>query len=233
MDAHNHTGDVERTRVMVDAARAYGVTEFWTMAPLEFVKPLREAFPGQFHFVAIPGWKRDMPVPQDDFFDDWRRRVDAFAELGSRLIKFHAAPGTCRRWGISLDDPRILGVLAACLPAGLSFHDPCGGSQGSGSSARERMATEPMARLRASSPCWSRMLEPLSGPAASGGAWAAPWRRLDLLARRLEKYPNYILDMSATKWMVRVAEQKGGSGGAGFLHCIPGSHRFRVGRGGG
>jgi predicted TIM-barrel fold metal-dependent hydrolase len=31
---------------------------------------------------------------------------------------------------------------------------------------------------------------------------------LDLLARRLEKYPHYILDTSATKWMVRaVAEQ--------------------------
>ena len=31
---------------------------------------------------------------------------------------------------------------------------------------------------------------------------------LEVLARRLEKYPHYVIDMSATKWMVRaVAEQ--------------------------
>ena len=96
IDAHNHTRDVEMTRTMVDAAAAYGVTEFWTMAPLEFVGPLKEAFPGQFHFIAIPGWKRDMPVPNEEFFEDWRRRVDGFAAEGAKLIKFHAAPGTCR-----------------------------------------------------------------------------------------------------------------------------------------
>src|SRR5215471_16448994 len=31
IDAHNHVGKPELTRVMVDAAKAYGVTEFWTM----------------------------------------------------------------------------------------------------------------------------------------------------------------------------------------------------------
>ena len=34
IDAHNHAGKVEFTRPMVEAAAAYGITEFWTMAPL-------------------------------------------------------------------------------------------------------------------------------------------------------------------------------------------------------
>ena len=131
IDAHNHCRDVEHTRMMVEAGGAYGVTEFWTMAPLEFAADTAgRRFRGKFHFVAVPGWKRDMPAPEEEFFADWKRRLEEFAKLGSKLIKFHAAPGTCRRWGISLDDPRILDVAETCVWAGVSFYDARGGSEG-------------------------------------------------------------------------------------------------------
>src|SRR3954451_6452143 len=83
IDAHNHTREVELTRTMVAAAAACGVTEFWTMAGLEHAKPLIEAFPGKFHFVAVPAWQKW--TPGDEFFVQWRERLDQFAELGSRM----------------------------------------------------------------------------------------------------------------------------------------------------
>src|SRR4051812_10882599 len=95
IDGHNHIGNVENTRAMVDAAAAYGVTEFWTMTALENVKPLMEAFPGKIKFVAVPHWQRAFKtLPDAEFFADWKDRAEKFAELGAKLIKFHAAPGT-------------------------------------------------------------------------------------------------------------------------------------------
>jgi predicted TIM-barrel fold metal-dependent hydrolase len=207
IDAHNHCRDVEHTRVMVAAAAAYGVTEFWTMAPLEFAAGLREAFPGKFKFVAVPGWKRDMPAPGEEFFADWKRRVEEFAGLGAKLIKFHAAPGTCKRWGISLDDPRILDVARHAY--GLGYHfmthvgDPKAWFHGKGAYADGSFGTfeEQFAPLE-------RMLERYPDRLHLGAHMGGSLEALDLLARRLEKYPHYVIDMSATKWMMRaVAEQ--------------------------
>ncbi len=208
VDAHNHTRDVELTRTMVAAAAAYGVTEFWTMAPLEFVKPLREAFPGQFHFVAIPAWQRAMKAaPDEEFFKDWRDRVDQFAELGTRLIKFHAAPGTCRRWGISLDDPRIRAVAQHAYDVGYHFMthigDPKAWFFGKGTYADGTYGT-----FEAQFVQLERMLEKYPDRLHLGAHMGGSLENLELLARRLEKYPHYIVDMSATKWMLRGASEQ-------------------------
>jgi predicted TIM-barrel fold metal-dependent hydrolase len=207
IDAHNHAGNVETSRPMVEAGAAYGITEYWTMTQLENVRPLQQAFPGVFHFVAVPGWKRDMPVPNEEFFADWKRRVDEFYGLGARLIKFHAAPGTMRRWNISLDDPRIKDV--ADFAYKLGYHmmthvgDPKAWFYGKGPYADGTYGT-----LESQFGQLERMLERYPDRLHLGAHMGGSLEILDLLARRLEKYPNYIIDMSATKWMVRaVAEQ--------------------------
>ncbi len=207
IDAHNHAGKAEQTRPMVEAAAAYGVTEFWTMTQLENARELEAAFPGKFHFIAVPGWKRDMPVPNDEFFKDWKYRVDEFAKVGSRLIKFHAAPGTCKRWGISLDDPRIQDVAKHAYNSGyhMMTHigDPKSWFFGKGAYADGSFGTfeGQFAQLE-------RMLERYPDRLHLGAHMGGSLEALDLLAKRLEKYPHYIIDMSATKWMVRgVAEQ--------------------------
>lgn len=207
IDAHNHAGKVAQTRPMVEAAAAYGVSEFWTMTQLENVAELNDAFPGKFHYIAVPGWKRDMPVPNEEFFADWKRRVAEFAKFGSRLIKFHAAPGTCKRWGISLDDPRIqdLAKFAYDLGYHMMTHigDPKAWFFGKGAYADGTYGTfeSQFAQLE-------RMLEKYPDRLHLGAHMGGSLEALDLLAQRLRKYPNYILDTSATKWMVRgVAEQ--------------------------
>src|SRR4051812_36318124 len=89
IDFHNHAGDAPASKPMVEAGRHYGVTQFVTMTQLENIQPLNEAFPNIFRYIAVPGWKRDMPVPDDTFFNDWRRRLEQFAAAGSRIMKIH------------------------------------------------------------------------------------------------------------------------------------------------
>ena len=208
IDAHNHTRDLEYTRIMVDAAAAYGVTEFWTQAALEHAKPIRDAFPGKFHFVAVPNWQRAFKsAPDAEFFKDWKCRIDEFVKLGARLVKFHAAPRTCKQWGISLDDPRITDIARHAYHLGCHFMshigDPKAWFFGKGPYADPSFGTfeSQFAQLE-------RMLERYPDRLHLGAHMGGSLEALDLLARRLEKYPHYILDMSATKWMVRaVAEQ--------------------------
>ena len=57
------------------------------MAPLEEAVVLAREWPGRLRFIAVPAW-------QNPSMDDWRRRIDAFYNLGSRIIKFHMAPSS-------------------------------------------------------------------------------------------------------------------------------------------
>jgi predicted TIM-barrel fold metal-dependent hydrolase len=207
IDAHNHTREVELTRPMVQAAAAYGITEFWTQAPLEFVPALKEAFPNQFHFIAIPNWKRDMPKPDAAFFADWKRRVEQFAQLGAKLIKFHVAPRTCKHWGITLDDPRIRDIAQHAYQLGFHFMthvgDPKAWFYGQGPYADGTYGT-----YESQFAMLERMLERYPDRLHLGAHMGGSLEALDALARRLEKFPHYVIDMSATKWIVRaVAEQ--------------------------
>ncbi len=207
IDVHNHAGDPVLTQVMVDAARAYGVTEFYTMAGLEHAAGLKERFPGVFQFVAVPAWRAAMKGVPEGFFEDWEKRVEAFAEHGAKLIKFHAAPGTCRRWGITLDDPRIMRVAARAYALGYHFMthvgDPKAWFFGGGIYADGTYGTFADQFLQL-----ERMLERYPDRLHLGAHMGGSLEDLDALGRRLERFPNYVLDSSATKWIVRaVAEQ--------------------------
>jgi hypothetical protein len=211
IDAHNHTREVEYTRVMVEVAAAYGITEFWTMAGLEHVKPLQEAFPGKFKFVAVPHWQRAFKsLPDDDFFKDWKDRLEQFAALGSKLIKFHAAPGTCKRWGISLDDPRIMSVAQHAYKLGFHFMthvgDPKVWFYGKGAYTDGTFGT-----FESQWGQLERMLERYPDRLHLGAHMGGSLEALDMLAKRLDKYPHYVLDTSATKWMVRACAEQSAS----------------------
>jgi predicted TIM-barrel fold metal-dependent hydrolase len=207
IDAHNHTREPQYTQTFVDAAAAYGVTEFYTMCPLEHVAAIKEKFPGKFHFIAVPAWAAAKEGVNAEFMADWRRRTEEFARHGAKLIKFHAAPGTCRRWGITLDDPRILDIAKHAYDLGYHFMthvgDPKAWFYGSG-----RYADGTYGTLESQFDGLERMLERYPDRIHLGAHMGGSLENLDLLAKRLDRFPNYVIDMSATKWIVRaVAEQ--------------------------
>ncbi|MEI7767555.1 MAG: amidohydrolase family protein [Phycisphaerae bacterium] len=200
VDIHTHTREVALTRVMVDAARAYGVAKIVTMAPLEDVTALQTAFPGVFEFIAIPNWKAVSNSPAA--MADWIERIAAFRQHGAKLIKFHMAPGTRRRWGVSLDDPAIRQVAQHAYDLGYAFMSHVGDPKswftnpskyGDGSYGSFADQFAPLDRFLAAYPDRVHM----------GAHMGGSLEDLPALAQRLDRYPNYIVDTSATKWIIR------------------------------
>jgi hypothetical protein len=210
IDAHNHSREPVHTQIFVDAAHAYGIREFYTMCPLEHAAAIQEKFPGQFHFIAVPAWQN--AAPTEEFFNDWRRRIETFAAppLNSRMIKFHAAPGTCHKWGISLDHPRIRELAEHAYKLGYNFMthvgDPKAWFYGNGRYAKPE---ENFGTFDAQFGQLERLLEKYPDRLHMGAHFGGSLENVEALARRLDKYPHYILDSSATKWIVRAVYEQG------------------------
>ncbi len=205
IDAHMHAGKMEHMATFVDAAVAYGVGEIWTMCGLEHAPALAERWPGLFHFIATPAWQNASAT--QEFADDWIRRVDAFYALGSRLIKFHLAPGTKKKWMMNAEHPIVQRVAKHAHELG--FHlmthigDPLAWFCGSGKYADGSFGIfeEQFAEARA-------VTDIFADRTHLGAHMGGCLEDLEALTQRMDANPRYVIDTSATKWIVRaVAEQ--------------------------
>jgi len=207
IDIHAHCFNVTNTGKMMEAAAAYGIGITFSMGPLEEVDALNAAYPGRLRYIAIPKWQT--AAATDEFAADWLRRLDGFYEKGARLFKLHMAPGTKKRWGMSFDHPIIQQVIKHAYALGYHFmshvSDPKawfapGGKYANPADAYGTFEEQftPLENLLQKYP------DRLHLGAHMGGCLES----LDLLAKRLDAYPQYIIDTSATKWILRaVAEQ--------------------------
>ena len=55
----------------------------------------------------MPKWADESP----DWVDDWLIRMEAFYNLGSRIVKFHSSPGTMAQRGVRLHDAEFRPLL--------------------------------------------------------------------------------------------------------------------------
>ena len=106
IDFHCHLLARRHGKVWFEAAAHYGIDCFVTMNQLEEALGLQRDFPGKLHFIAVAKWAE----PDANWYDDFRRRIEAFYNLGSRIVKFHQAPSTIQKRG-RLDDPRYQPIL--------------------------------------------------------------------------------------------------------------------------
>src|SRR2546421_6953342 len=88
IDFHTHLLAARHGKIWFDTAKHFGIEAFVTMCPLEEAAGLARDWPGRVHFIVVPNW-RD---PASNWIDDWLRRLEAFYNLGSRIVKFHCAP---------------------------------------------------------------------------------------------------------------------------------------------
>src|SRR5204863_3743935 len=107
IDAHCHLLAARHAPAWFEAADHYGLDGFITMTPLEEAVSLQRHWGHRVQFVAVPRWG-DTSM---HWTDDWQTRIEAFYNLGSRIAKFHAAPGTMAMRGARLDDPRYRPLL--------------------------------------------------------------------------------------------------------------------------
>lgn len=194
IDAHTHLIAARHAKVWFEAARHYGIDAFVTMAPLEEVLGLQRDWPGRIQFITIPAW-------QNPSIDDWLRRLEMFYNLGSRIIKFHMAPGTMAMRKIRLDSPALRPVLREAAGRGMVLMSHVGDPD-TWYSGKYTDAAKFGTRAEHYA-MWEGILEEYKDHPWLGAHMGGNPENLPRLQGLLDRFPNLYLDNSATRWMVR------------------------------
>ena len=206
VDAHSHVHSVAEADVLLPAATAYGITDMLTMTPMPQVAELREEYGDRLGFIAIPDW-RSWAVTRD-FRDKWLWDLERFREIGAVLCKFWMAPPMRSQHGLTLEHEFLQPVIDTALKLGFNFMthigDPAAWFEPGGRYAdASKFGThrDQFGQL-------DFLLDKVSPRFVVGAHMGGCIEDLPLLQELLDRHPNYHLDSSATKWIVRgVASQ--------------------------
>jgi hypothetical protein len=194
IDAHSHLLAARHADAWFESARHYGIDAFVTMCPLEEAGGVQRRYAERVQFIAIPAW-------QTMTIDDWLRRIEAFYNIGSRIVKFHMAPGTIARTGLRLDSEALRPVLREVAARGMIFMSHVGdpdtwyfGKYTDHSKFGTRDEHYAM---------WESALSEYRDHPWLGAHMGGNPENLQRLQSLLDRYPNLYLDLSATRWIVR------------------------------
>jgi Amidohydrolase len=194
IDAHTHLLAARHAETWFNTAHHYGIDAFVTMCPLEEALGIERRYQGRIQFIAIPAW-------QALNVEDWRRRIEAFYNLGSRIVKFHMAPGTIVRTGLRLDSEALRPVLREAADRGmiLMSHvgDPDSWYNTKYADTAKYGTRDEHYRM------WESVLSEYRDHPWLGAHLGGNPENLPRLQSLLDTYPNLYLDLSATRWVVR------------------------------
>ena len=200
IDFHCHLLANRHAPAWFEAADHYGIDAFLTMSPLEEAVGLQRDWGHRVHFIAVPRWGPGTPEGQA-FIDDYRVRLDGFYNLGSRMIKFHVAPGTLLMRGVPLDSPAYEALFREVVGRRMAVMTHVGdpelwyaGKYADAGKYGTRDAHYAM---------WERVLERYPQVPWVGAHMGGNPENLGRLQDLLDRYPQLMLDCSATRWMVR------------------------------
>jgi hypothetical protein len=194
LDCHNHLMAARHAKDWIESATHYGFDAFVTMSPLEEATVIQREWPGKFHFITIPAW-------QNPTLDDWLRRLEMFYNMGSRIIKFHMAPGTMvmRNW--NFQTPEIQRMLKEASSRGMLLMSHVGDPD---TWYRDKYTDLTKYGTReAHYALWEATLEQYRGHPWLGAHLGGNPENLARLQSMLDRFPDLYLDCSATRWMVR------------------------------
>jgi hypothetical protein len=181
---------------MLDVAREFGIVRTYTMCLPDDIPVLRERFGSTLAFNGSI-MKKKLDEPDDAAY----RLLDRFRELGVEMIKFWSAPRGRER-GLLVDAPwrieaarraRAAGVRIVMVHVGdpdVWFRTVYTDSAKFGTKADQYVGLE-------------RMLQAFPDLTWIGAHMGGDPEHPDHLEALLERYPNFYLDTSATKWQVR------------------------------
>jgi len=197
IDAHCHLFARRHAKSWFEAADHFGIDHFVTQTPLEEAIGLSRQWGHRLVFVAVPKYDEN----KQKRFDTWLRRLDAFANLGAKMAKIHMAPQTMQRWGWQLNSPEIRRIIHEIRARGMIIMTHIGDPT---HWYNTKYADRSVYGSRDEHyQWWEDALEEHRG-------W--PWwcahlggnpEDLPRIQRLLDRFPDLILDLSATRWMVR------------------------------
>ncbi|NBC10249.1 MAG: amidohydrolase family protein [Planctomycetes bacterium] len=206
IDLHTHVSSPEAAAVFLDAAERFGVVKTWTMTGLEKARRVRGFAGDKIEFICVPDYaKRDEP---GTFTTQWLKDIEAFrTELGSRIIKFWAAPrGLDVAAGpdspLRLDSPIRLEGMKLAYDLGYRIFmthvgDPDTWFATTYADAA-KYGTKPDQFI-----ALERLMDQYDDVTWIGAHLSGSPENLDFVQGLLDRHPNYLVDTSATKWMVR------------------------------
>ena len=187
---------IEQAEQMLDVGAEFGIQQTVTMCPSDDIQPLRDRFGDRLAFNAMITKKA---VDESD--DDAYRALDRFLELGIKVVKLWSAPRGRDR-GLIIDAPWRIEAIRRARAAGVRlamvhvadpdawFRTVYTDSAKFGTKADQYVGLERMMNL---------FPDLIWIGAHMGGDAEHP----DHLQALLEKYPQFYIDTSATKWQVR------------------------------
>jgi predicted TIM-barrel fold metal-dependent hydrolase len=201
IDFHCHLLAAHHAPAWFAAADHYGIDCFLSMTPLEEVMKIQREHGDRVQFIAVASWQQKPELTLEQWLEDYFRRVEMFYNLGSRMVKFHMAPGSIHRRGIKLDDPRFepffdfieqhqMGVMTHIGDPDTWYN----GKYADGSVWGTRDEHFAM---------WRRMLDRHPSLPWVGAHMGGNPENLPRLQEMLDDYPQLSLDCSATRWMAR------------------------------
>ena len=197
IDFHCHILAASHGKKWFAAADHYGIDCFLTMSPLEEALGISRDWGSRVRFIAVP----QFPGTPPNFIDDYCRRVEAFYNIGSRICKFHAAPGTMQMRGIRLDSPKYKPVFEEVTSRKMAIMthigDPETWYQGKYADVAKYGTREDHYKM------WESVMGEHPDVPWIGAHMGGNPEDLPRLQRMLDRYPNLMLDCSATRWMAR------------------------------
>jgi len=198
VDFHVHISAARHGRLWFEVAEHYGFDLTVSMTPLEEALSLQRQYFERVHFIAIPRWG-DWG---EGFIDSWLRRIEAFYNIGSRIVKFWFAPPAWGDRGWRLDSPQFRPLFEETVARGMAIMTHVGDpdlwyATRYADSARYGTRQD---HYRT----WENLLAeyghrvPWLGAHLGGNP-----EDLGRLQSLLDRYPRLRLDTSATKWIVR------------------------------
>jgi predicted TIM-barrel fold metal-dependent hydrolase len=187
---------IEQAELMLDVGAEFGIHQTVTMCPADDIQPLRDRFGDRLAFNAMINKKT---VDESD--DDAYRALDHFLDLGIKLVKLWSAPRGRDR-GLIIDAPWRIEAIRRARSAGVRlamvhvadpdvwFRTVYTDSAKFGTKLDQYVGLERMINL---------FPDLIWIGAHMGGDPEHP----DHLQALLEKYPQFYIDTSATKWQVR------------------------------
>ncbi len=205
IDCHTHLIAARQAAEWFEAASHYGIDHTITMTPLEeALTLLRGPYAQRLTLIAVPAWQ-----PGGYDADNFWPRVFGYENLGCRVVKFHLAPQTTPKTGIGLvqgtpEFDRIRRYVHMAIDRGMIIMSHVGDPQAwYDSAARYGGDPEFYGTRQQHYDGWERLLEETRGHPWWGAHLGGNPEDLPRLSRMLEAYPDLMLDLSATRWMVR------------------------------
>jgi predicted TIM-barrel fold metal-dependent hydrolase len=203
IDWHCHLLAVRHAEEWFAAADHFGIDQFLTMTPLEEAVGLQRQYGQRLNFIAIPSWG-DMG---EHWRDNWLRRIEAFYNLGSRVVKFHCAPGTMVARGWRLNDPVARPLFQEAVSRGMLLMSHIGDPDWW--YANKYADTAKFGSRDDHYAMWDELLTEYAPTPWVGAHLGGNPENLPRLQGLLDKHPQLYLDLSATRWMVReVSKQR-------------------------